>query len=354
MLAGDEVRAAFEAAIDEREAAGHVLDNRLVAIERAAIEDARLDGKVAEIEVRFDAFVAAVTRDKDGELVAGSMSDAVPTNDIWTFQRDLDEPATPTGASSRPTKPPERRRDEPRSFLPCWPSWRWPAARARSRRRAPRRPSAPRPCRRPPPPLPTPPPAPVAAPPARWRDGARGRRARRAAATRARSGAGGARLCRLPDLLPVAAHAAADVSGLTRPEDWREACAGPRRPVAGGAAAFFARAVRAGPGRRRRRLRDRLLRARDPGLADAGSRAMRCRSMPRPPDLLDANPATGSAGQGPGRRERQLRPLSRPRPRSRRARSPGAGSRSPGRPIRSTSSSCRSRARGGCGCPTAR
>ena len=88
-LTGDEVRAAFESAIDEREAAGHVLDNRLVAIERAAIEDARLDGRIAEIEVRFDAFVAAVTRDKDGELVAGSMSDAVPTKDIWTFQRNL-------------------------------------------------------------------------------------------------------------------------------------------------------------------------------------------------------------------------------------------------------------------------
>ena len=53
------------------------------------IEDARLDGKVAEIEVRFDADIAAVTRDKDGELVAGSMTDAVPTNDIWTFRRNL-------------------------------------------------------------------------------------------------------------------------------------------------------------------------------------------------------------------------------------------------------------------------
>ena len=88
-LANDSVRAAFVEAIDEREAAGHVLDNRLVAIERAQIEDARLTGKLAEIEVRFDAFVAAVTRDKDGEVVAGSLSDAVPTNDIWTFQRDL-------------------------------------------------------------------------------------------------------------------------------------------------------------------------------------------------------------------------------------------------------------------------
>jgi len=88
-LANREVAAAFAAAIAEREAAEHVLDNRLIAIERAAIEDARLDGKVAEIEVRFDAYVAAVTRDRDGELVAGSLSDAVLTKDIWTFQRNL-------------------------------------------------------------------------------------------------------------------------------------------------------------------------------------------------------------------------------------------------------------------------
>lgn len=88
-LAGDDVRAAFEAAITEREAAGQKLENRLVAIERAAIEDARLNGRNAEIEVRFDAFVVAVTRDADGELVAGSLSDAIPTHDVWTFRRNL-------------------------------------------------------------------------------------------------------------------------------------------------------------------------------------------------------------------------------------------------------------------------
>ena len=89
-LTGDEVRAAFEAAIAERETAGHKLENRLVAIERAAIEDARLEGRSAEIDVRFDAFVAAVTRNAEGEVVAGSLSDAIPTHDLWTFRRKLD------------------------------------------------------------------------------------------------------------------------------------------------------------------------------------------------------------------------------------------------------------------------
>lgn len=88
-LVGDDVRASFLAAIAEREAAGLTLDNRLIAVERAVIEDARLEGRVASVTVRFDADIAAVTRNKDGEVVAGSLSDAVTTHDLWTFRRDL-------------------------------------------------------------------------------------------------------------------------------------------------------------------------------------------------------------------------------------------------------------------------
>jgi predicted lipid-binding transport protein (Tim44 family) len=88
-LVGDEVRGAFETAIDERDTAGHKIDNRLIAIERAAIESAEVHGKVATIDVRFDAFIAAVTRGAENEMVAGSMTDAIPTHDIWTFRRDL-------------------------------------------------------------------------------------------------------------------------------------------------------------------------------------------------------------------------------------------------------------------------
>ncbi|HYJ28724.1 MAG TPA: Tim44/TimA family putative adaptor protein [Allosphingosinicella sp.] len=88
-LASPEVYAEFDAAISEREAAGHRLDNRLVAIERAVIAEARVTGRVAEIEVRFDADIAAVTRDADGNVVAGTMTDAVETHDVWTFRRTL-------------------------------------------------------------------------------------------------------------------------------------------------------------------------------------------------------------------------------------------------------------------------
>jgi predicted lipid-binding transport protein (Tim44 family) len=88
-LVGDDVRASFEAAIAEREAAGHRLDNRLVAIERAVIADAQIRGRDAEVEVRFDADICAVTRDGEGQVIAGTLTDAVATHDVWTFRRDL-------------------------------------------------------------------------------------------------------------------------------------------------------------------------------------------------------------------------------------------------------------------------
>ena len=81
---------AFAAAIAERNTAGHVLDNRLVRIENAVIDNATLNGRVATIAVRFDADIAAITRDADGHVVAGTLSDAVQTHEVWTFGRNLD------------------------------------------------------------------------------------------------------------------------------------------------------------------------------------------------------------------------------------------------------------------------
>lgn len=88
-LTEDHVRDAFAQSIKDRAAAGHVLDNRLVSIERALITDAELNGRAARITIAFDADIAAVTRDGEGNVVAGSMSDAVATHDVWTFTRTL-------------------------------------------------------------------------------------------------------------------------------------------------------------------------------------------------------------------------------------------------------------------------
>lgn len=88
-LVDDHVLHAFAASIAERATAGHVLDNRLVSIERAMIVDAAVEARIARITVRFDADIAAVTRDAEGTVIAGSLTDAVETHETWTFARQL-------------------------------------------------------------------------------------------------------------------------------------------------------------------------------------------------------------------------------------------------------------------------
>jgi predicted lipid-binding transport protein (Tim44 family) len=79
----------FAGAIDQRKKEGLTLDNRLVTIEQAVISAATVERSVALVTVRFEADIAAVTRNAEGQVVAGSMSDAVQTRDLWTFRRDL-------------------------------------------------------------------------------------------------------------------------------------------------------------------------------------------------------------------------------------------------------------------------
>ena len=84
-----EVLGAFDTAIAQREAAGHRLENRLVRIDNANISDVRIDNGRALVEVRFEADISAVTKDKDGTVIAGSLVDAVPAVELWTFARDV-------------------------------------------------------------------------------------------------------------------------------------------------------------------------------------------------------------------------------------------------------------------------
>ena len=88
-LCDDDVYKGFSRAIDAREAAGETLDNRLIRVEDTTVHSATLDGRIARIAVRFVADIATVTRDKDGNVIAGSLDDAVESRDIWTFKRDI-------------------------------------------------------------------------------------------------------------------------------------------------------------------------------------------------------------------------------------------------------------------------
>jgi predicted lipid-binding transport protein (Tim44 family) len=91
-LCDDEVYNSFAAAIDARVEAGESLDNRLIRVEESTITSAGLDDSYARITVRFRADIAAVTRDAEGHVIAGSLDDAVEAVDVWTFGRDVNSP----------------------------------------------------------------------------------------------------------------------------------------------------------------------------------------------------------------------------------------------------------------------
>jgi predicted lipid-binding transport protein (Tim44 family) len=85
----DHVFDTFAAAVKQRDKEGLKLDNRLVLIDQAVISEAHADRNEALVTVRFETDIAAVTRNAAGEVVAGSMSDAIQTRDCWTFRREL-------------------------------------------------------------------------------------------------------------------------------------------------------------------------------------------------------------------------------------------------------------------------
>ncbi len=88
-LCDDDVYEGFCAAIDAREEAGHVVENKLIRVEETRIHSASLDRNMARIAILFVADIASVTRDKEGALVAGSLDDAIESRDVWTFSRNV-------------------------------------------------------------------------------------------------------------------------------------------------------------------------------------------------------------------------------------------------------------------------
>jgi predicted lipid-binding transport protein (Tim44 family) len=87
MLLADEVHDNFIAAIEERERQGQTLETTITAIKRADIVEARLDGKHAEVTVKFVSDMVSVAKDSAGEPVGGPGREREVT-DIWTFGRD--------------------------------------------------------------------------------------------------------------------------------------------------------------------------------------------------------------------------------------------------------------------------
>lgn len=88
-LCDDDTLDDFVAVIADREERGEVVENRLIRIESARIIRAEYDHPLARITMRFDSDIAALVKDADGNVIGGSLSDAVEAHDIWTFIRDI-------------------------------------------------------------------------------------------------------------------------------------------------------------------------------------------------------------------------------------------------------------------------
>ncbi|WP_287940993.1 Tim44/TimA family putative adaptor protein [Sphingopyxis sp.] len=88
-LCDDDSYEGFVEAIEARDARGEKLDNRLIGIDSAKITAVELSRREARITVRYQADISAVTRDAEGKMIAGSMSDAAQADDLWTFRRQI-------------------------------------------------------------------------------------------------------------------------------------------------------------------------------------------------------------------------------------------------------------------------
>ena len=82
-----EVHGNFTDAIEAREKAGETLDTTLVGIKSCEALEARVDGKVSILTVKFVSEQVNVTRNKAGKIIDGHPDNATDVVDIWTFSR---------------------------------------------------------------------------------------------------------------------------------------------------------------------------------------------------------------------------------------------------------------------------
>ena len=92
---GDDVYQEFDSAIAAREEAGQTVEGRVVDLTDAKITRAALNEGQIELTVAFTAEIISVTRNAEGDVVEGELSDTVTANDVWTFARAAgsDDPA---------------------------------------------------------------------------------------------------------------------------------------------------------------------------------------------------------------------------------------------------------------------
>ncbi len=87
-LLSEEVYKNFSSAIDARNAAGEEMSTDILSIKSSEISDAVLEGKDAEVTVRFETDMISMTKDAEGVVVSGDPHPHI-VREQWTFARKL-------------------------------------------------------------------------------------------------------------------------------------------------------------------------------------------------------------------------------------------------------------------------
>jgi len=88
-LLADHIYDDFGAAIRDREQRGETLESTLVTIQDVEPIEVQVNGRIAEITIKFTAEMTNVVKDAEGEIISGSADIADDVVDIWTFSRDV-------------------------------------------------------------------------------------------------------------------------------------------------------------------------------------------------------------------------------------------------------------------------
>lgn len=87
-MLNDEVYENFSRAVKQREEAQEKLETAVIGVNKADIIEARVEGRMAFITVKFVSEQANVTRDRNGEVIDGDPNRVSEITDIWTFARN--------------------------------------------------------------------------------------------------------------------------------------------------------------------------------------------------------------------------------------------------------------------------
>jgi len=87
-LLSNEVYSNFTKAIQDREQAGHVMEDTLVGIMKSEIVEIYMENRIANVTVKFISEQVNAVRDENGDVVEGDPNAVLTATDFWTFARD--------------------------------------------------------------------------------------------------------------------------------------------------------------------------------------------------------------------------------------------------------------------------